>query len=88
MESDETPDNNPNMVNDIVKSLVPALVLALKEVTKERVTDNVDTDLGIKATDKNTKFRDAEKGTQSSNYYANQRTFHKKRTWTIWKHLY
>ena len=56
-------DDHPNLVNDIVKNLVPALVLALKEVTKEKVTDNVDTDSGINATDKNTKFRNAKKGT-------------------------
>ena len=63
MESEETPDDNPNLMNDIVKNLVPALVLALIEVTKETVTDNVDTDLKINATDKNTKFRNAEIGT-------------------------
>ena len=63
MKSDETPDDNPNLVNGIVKNLVPALVLALKEVTKERVTDNLDTDLEINATDKKIKFRNAEEGT-------------------------
>ena len=63
MEKDETPYDHPNLVNDIVKNLVPALVLALKEVTKEKVTDNVDTESGKNATDKNTKFWNAKKGT-------------------------